>query len=215
MDLNTGQWAVIGLSAVLIFGYIWGNANNQRRAEVISRWLHDGLSAWGAVTSGGRLGGMSSGGRLRVERAAPPFTRIDAVFLLEPRENLLFWLITRLQGRRDLLMFSIDFRSKPLYMAEAGAPDDRDFRRAVAAMSSPEKFAVGEDSGLQIVLPPGHRPDAVDILRTMLRRLSPGVRRVSVRYSRPHLILRGDLSDLQVHSVQDVLKAVAGLQQFT
>ncbi|NOZ50803.1 MAG: hypothetical protein GXP37_12275 [Chloroflexi bacterium] len=212
MDLNLGQWAVIGLSAILIIGYIRGYASNRGKAEAITRWLQEGLSAWGTVTPGARLSGMVSGARLRVERAATPFARVEAIFILEPRENLLFWLGTRLQGRRDQLVLRIDFRSKPLYVAEVGTPRDRDFKRAVAAMKEPIVVPAGDDDTLQIAIPQKHRPGTTAAIQRFLAQGGPAVLRLTLQNSRPNLILRANMPALQQDGAQTFIAAVAALQ---
>ena len=98
MELDMGQWVVIGICAFLIIGYIRGFYYNRQRAGQILAWLHEGLKTLGMVSAGEKLPGMATGGRLEVKQAAPPFRRAEAVYLLSPRENPLFWLFHRLQG---------------------------------------------------------------------------------------------------------------------
>jgi len=52
--------------------------------------LRPGLEKWGKVTAGEKLARMATGGRLAVSQSMAPFWRIEAIYLLEPRENLLF-----------------------------------------------------------------------------------------------------------------------------
>jgi hypothetical protein len=119
MQLTLAQWLVIGICAVLILGYIAGYYYNRQRAGRILAWLRSGLEKWGAVSAGGRLPGMITGGQLIVQKASEPFQRIEAVYLLAPRENLLFWLFHRLQGRGDELVLKIFLPKVPKTSMEA------------------------------------------------------------------------------------------------
>lgn len=113
MNLDIGEWIVIGVCAILILGYIGGYYYNRRRAEQILAWLRPGLESLGKVGSGERLGSLVTGGRLIVLEPELPFQRFEAIYLLEPRENLLFWLFYRLQGRRDELVLKISLLKSP------------------------------------------------------------------------------------------------------
>lgn len=213
MSLNPGQWVVIALSAILILGYVRGYFINRHKAEEITLWLREGLSAWGTVTPGARLGGMATGARMKVENATPPFARIEAIFVLEPRENLLFWLGTRLQGRRDQVALLIDFRGRPRYVAEVGSPRDRDFRRTAAALKDPIMASGSDAIPLQIALPQKHRQGAAAAIRRFLEESHQAIFRLTVQNSRPNLVVRAYLPTLQRESAQNFLAAVARLQE--
>ncbi len=113
MQLNLGQWVVIIIAAILILGYILGYYYNRQRAEQIFIWLKQGLSTLGEVSLGEKLPGMATGGRLEVNQAAAPLKRVEAVYMLAPRENLLFLIFHLLQGRGDELIVWINYQSKP------------------------------------------------------------------------------------------------------
>ncbi|NMC11323.1 MAG: hypothetical protein GYA34_00400 [Chloroflexi bacterium] len=51
MQLDLGQWIVIGICAILIAGYAYGYFTNRRLAQRVVAWLHNGLSRWGRVTA--------------------------------------------------------------------------------------------------------------------------------------------------------------------
>jgi hypothetical protein len=132
MELTLSQWLVIGICAILVLGYIFGYYYNRQQAGRIQTWLRSSLEKWGPVSLGDKLPGMVTGGRLTVKKAAEPFQQIEAIYLLAPRENLLFWLFHLLQGRGDELVLRIwlpkvpkaamgakrDWRSKYTYQGE-------------------------------------------------------------------------------------------------
>ena len=125
MQLNLGQWVVIGVCSVLILGYILGYFYNRQRAERIFKWLRDGLSSLGEVSLGAKLPGMATGGRLEVSQPAAPLKRVEVVYLLAPRENLIFMLFHTLQGRGDELIVWVNFQSKPEQSVEVARKGDR------------------------------------------------------------------------------------------
>ena len=94
MDLNTGQWVVIIIAAILILGYILGYLYNRQRAEQIFKWLKQGLTTLGEVSLGEKLPGMATGGRLEVNQASSPLRRVEAVYLLARAKTCSFGYFT-------------------------------------------------------------------------------------------------------------------------
>src|SRR4030067_1137916 len=129
MQLNTGQWVVLIVCGVLIFGYIRGYYYNRQRAEKILNWLRQGLSTLGEVTIGQKLPGMATGGRLEVNQASAPLKRVEAVYLMAPRENLLFLLFHLIQGKGDELIVWVNYQSKPQQCLEVARKGDRPFEK--------------------------------------------------------------------------------------
>src|SRR4030066_2164776 len=137
MQLNTGQWVVIIICAVLILGYILGYYYNRQRAEKILNWLRQGLSTLGEVTLGEKLPGMATGGRLEVNQAAAPLKRVECVYLLAPRENLIFWVFNMLQRKGDELVIWVTYQSKPGQTVEVARRGDRQFDKRLKAADKP------------------------------------------------------------------------------
>jgi len=113
MKLSLEQWLVIGFCAVLLIGYIAGYYYNRQQAGKIHGWLRSNLEKWGTVALGEKLPGMVTGGRLLVQNSSKPFRQIEAVYLLAPRENLIFWFVHLLQGRGDELVLRIHLPNVP------------------------------------------------------------------------------------------------------
>ncbi|MHB8776701.1 MAG: hypothetical protein ACYC6R_02925 [Anaerolineales bacterium] len=210
MQLDAGQWLVIGVCAVLIVGYIGGYYYNRRTAEQILAWLKKGLEQWGPVTPGERLGGLATGGSLSVNAASEPFQRIEAIFLLEPRENLIFWLFDRLRGRRDELVLKIVLRAAPgkESLIEAGLHRDRDFQQAIEKEKSPIiESAVHELE----VAHWGKKSQAGARARLFLERYGRSVTRLSVRRQAPHVFLRARLKPLLNRPAEDLFSTLRDL----
>jgi hypothetical protein len=211
MKLDLGQWIAIGICAILLLGYIRGYSYNRRRAEQISQWLQDGLSHWGKVTEGEHLPGMTTGGSLSVNQAAAPFRRVEAIFILEPRENLLFWLFYRLGGRRDELVLRITLQSHPDQEVEVARGGDRDFRRRLTEEEK-KPFTTAPGPGkLQVAWREKGSADAVEKVRRILENYGTGVLRLSLRRKQPELFVRIQLAGLQTHPAQEFFMALGRL----
>lgn len=210
MQLDAGQWVVIGACAVLIVGYAGGYYYNRRMAEQVLAWLKRGMEQWGRVTPGERLGGLATGGRLSVNAASQPFQRIEAFFLLEPRENLIFWLFDRLRGRQDELILKITLRAAPgkQSLVEAGRRRDRDFRQAVEKEKSPIRESA--IYGLEIVHW-GKKSQAGERTRPFLEQYGRSVMRLSIRRQSPHVFLRARLKPLLNRPAEDFFSALHDL----
>ena len=113
MQFTLSEWLVIGICAILVLGYIFGYYYNRQQAGRIQTWLRSCLEKWGSASTGEKLPGMVTGGRMIVKKARAPFQQIEAIYLLAPRENLLFWLFQRVQGRGDELVLRISLPQAP------------------------------------------------------------------------------------------------------
>jgi hypothetical protein len=208
MELNLGQWVVIGICAALILGYIRGFYYNRRRARQILEWLHEGLKTLGPVSVGEKLPGMATGGRLEVKRATPPLRQVEAVYLLSPRENPLFWLFHRLQGRQDELILWITYQSKPGQEIEVARRGDRQLasrlkdteRKELTVSEGPHRLRVAiEETGDRVL---------VGKVQPFLERYGSLIIRLAVRGNKPHVFLRTDLRIMQSGSAAEFLSAL-------
>jgi len=109
-DLDLGQWVVIALSAFLFLWYFAASTLNRQRGIATYRWLRQSLEAVGKVSIAEWIGSSNMGARLVVKKAAKPFGRVEARYLLEPREFLPYWLYSRLKGKRDEIVIQVTLR---------------------------------------------------------------------------------------------------------
>ena len=185
MDLTLSQWLVIGICAVLVLGYILGYYYNRQQAVRILTWLQAGMEKWGAVSMGEKLPGMVTGGRLVIQKARAPFQRIEAVYLLAPRENLFFWLFNRLQGRGDELVLKINLSSAPKIGMEASRRGHSNF--TFHGQGAEEKWAA--------------------FLAQHVREFI----HLAVRHEAPHLFVRAYLPALMADDAGAFLSLLSGL----
>jgi hypothetical protein len=211
MELNLGQWVVIGICAFLILGYIRGFYYNRQHAGQIFAWLKAGLETLGPVSVGDKLPGMASGGRLEVKRAAAPIKRVEAVYLLAPRENLLFWLFHILQGKRDELILWVTYQSKPEQDVEVARPGDRQFENRLKASDKKPLTVSNGPRGLQIASEQKKGSMLAGKVQSLLEQYSSVVYRLALRDNKPHLFLRVNLRVMQLVSAPEFFAALRDL----
>jgi hypothetical protein len=197
MQLNTGQWVVLVIAGVLIFGYILGYLYNRQRAERIFNWLRQGLSTLGEVSLGEKLPGMATGGRLEVNQASAPLKRVEAVYLLAPRENLLFLIFHMLQGRGDELIVWVNYQSKPEQSIEVARRGDRQYEKRLKDKEKPALSVVDGVHGLQISVEEKSGALLAGKVRSFISNYPSTVIRLAVRPEKPHLFVRLNLRHLQ------------------
>ena len=220
MELNTGQWVVIILCAVLIIAYIRGFLYNRQQAEQIARWLADGLKEWGEVTPGEKMPGMVTGGRLVVEQAAAPLRKIEALYILAPRDNPLFWLFHRLSGRGDELIVWVTFQHKPDQEIEAARKGDRQFASRLKAKDKPALTLVDAPAGFQMACQARNGTPPADVgaqglrpqLKDFIQRRSSALIRLALRPNKPHLFLRADLRKVRARPARELLQELSELK---
>jgi hypothetical protein len=213
MQLNTGQWAVIIVCAVLILGYIFGYYSNRLRAEQIYRWLKPGLSMLGEVTLGDKLPGMATGGRLEVNQPSLPLKRVEAVYLLAPRENLLFLLFHLLQGRGDELIVWINYQAKPEQSIEVARQGDRQF---VKRLNDKDKPALSMQQGIRkLQMAVEEKPGMLLFgkVKDFVNKYPSSIIRLALRPEKPHLYLRINLRLMRVISANDLFLALKDLTE--
>jgi hypothetical protein len=211
MHLNTGQWAVIIVCAVLIFGYILGYYYNRSRAEQIYRWLKTGLATLGEVTLGDKLPGMATGGRLEVNQPDLPLKRVEAVYLLAPRENLLFLIFHLLQGRGDELIVWVNYQSKPEQSIEVARRGDRQFAKRLIDKDKPSLSMQESIRKLQVAVE--DKPGALlaGKAREFAGKYPSSLIRLALRPEKPHLYLRINLRMMRSSTSADLFTALKEL----
>jgi hypothetical protein len=209
MQLNTGQWAAIGVAAALIFGYILGYFLNRERAEKIFTWLRQGLSTYGEVSIGDKLPGMASGGRLEVNRAAPPLKRVEAVYLLAPRDNPLFLVFHLLQRRGDELVVWLTYQVKPQQSIEVARQGDRQFASRLKDKQKPALTVMDSIHGLQMAAEDSPDAQAAERVRAFINQYTSNVIRLAIRPEKPHLFIRMNLRLMQTNNAVEFFSTLS------
>jgi hypothetical protein len=211
MHLNTGQWAVIIICAILIFGYILGYYSNRLRAEQIYRWLKTGLSSLGEVTLGDKLPGMATGGRLEVNQPDLPLKRVEAVYLLAPRENLLFLLFHLLQGRGDELIVWVNYQARPEQSIEVARQGDRQFAKRLVDKDKPALSMQEPIRKLQLAAEEKPGTLLLGKVKDFIGKYPSSIIRLAIRPEKPHLYLRINLRMMRANPSADLFTALKDL----
>jgi hypothetical protein len=209
--LNLGQWVVIGVCGALILGYILGYYFNRQHAEQIYRWLKQGLSTLGEVTLGDKLPGMATGGRLEVNQPAAPLKRVESVYLLAPRENLLFLIFHLLQGRGDELIIWVNYQSRPEQSIEVARRGDRQFTKR---LNDKDKPALSMQDGIRnLLVAVEEKPGALlaGKARDFISKYPSSIIRLALRPEKPNLYLRLNLRLMRRTSAADIFTALKDL----
>ena len=176
------------LAVILVMGWFaFGFIYNLRRGESILRWMQSGLPRIGERTTLRWLG--TSVAELVIARAKGPFRRLEMLVVLAPRDVPWIWMLSRLQGRRDTLIFRAQLSIPPRLDLELADPSSWTGRMALqqAAQKGWESQPFQE---MQLMAPSGRLNLASTILARLdgpVRRLAPGYRRLSLRKDQPHL----------------------------
>ena len=111
------ELAIFVVVVIAIVGWFaLGTHMNVRKGHRFLEWLQDGLPLVGEKTTLRWLG--SSVVHLQIEKAREPFRRVEVLVVLEPRDVPPLWLLSRLRGRRDLLIVRTELRSVPKLQVE-------------------------------------------------------------------------------------------------
>ena len=125
----------VAVVVVIVGWFALGTHINIRKGHQYLEWLQEGLPLIGEKTTLRWLG--SSVVHLQIEKAHEPFRRAEVLIVLEPRDVPPLWLLSRLRGRRDLLIVRSELRVAPksqLEILNAEAWSARSIEREVKAL---------------------------------------------------------------------------------
>ena len=106
------ELAIFVAVVIAIVGWFaLGTHLNVRKGHRFLEWLQGGLPLVGEKTTLRWLGSFVV--HLQMEKAREPFRRVEVLVALEPRDVPPLWLLSRLRGRRDLLIVRTELRSVP------------------------------------------------------------------------------------------------------
>jgi len=203
--------AVIALCVLLIIWYVVGWQMNRKRGRRLLQWILQGLRAFGGQITVSRLG--TSGFQVNVRKAQPPFKRIEATILLEPRENLLFWIFNLLRGRADYLVFKGTLRASPRGEVEVIKKRGRLARRVLKGLEERAWTRQEIASGLVIACRGKQGQQQADAISHPVEDLSPCLLRLSLSKKAPHLLVSLSLAGLDEQSALLLLSSLQDLAQ--
>jgi hypothetical protein len=205
LDLNPGQWAIVVLSALLFLWYFFASSANRTQGIAAYRWLRQCLEVYGKVTTAEWIGASNMGARLGVEKATSPLRTVQAHYLLEPREFLPYWLISRLRGKRDQVVIRVELRALPKGSLEI----KRVPARRANALQQEERL--GKD--FEIVHAETGNTQMMAGMEAFLVASGPTVERIVIQRQVPHLELTARLKPLLRTSAESYLNPLLDLCQ--
>ena len=120
-DLESLALPLATLAVLMVVGWFaLGTQANVRAGDRVLKWLSDGLPIIGEKTTMHWMG--SSVMQLKMAKAKAPFRTTETLFVFEPRDVFFLWLISRWQGRRDLMIFRGTLSATPSYELEVFDP---------------------------------------------------------------------------------------------
>lgn len=209
-DLTTQ--AVIAFCVLLIIWYVVGWQVNRRHGKRLLEWVLQGLRAFGDQITISRLG--TSGFQVNVKKAQPPFRRIKATILLEPREILLLWVFNLLRGGADHLVLKGTLRASPRGEVEiVKKKRGRLVRRVLKGLNKRTWTRQETADGLVMAYrgKQGHRQ--ADAISHLVEDLSPRLLRLSLSKKAPHLLVSLSLAGLDKQSALLLLSSLKDLAQ--
>lgn len=198
------------LAILLVLGWFaFGIIYNLRRGDALLRWMQGGLPRIGERTTLRWMG--SSVAELVIARAKSPFRRLETMVVLAPRDIPWMWMMARLQGRRDTLIFRAQLSIPPRLDLELGDPTSWTGRMGLL-QAAERGWETGEYNGLQLMAPRGLlnlASEILDHLQTPSSRLTTSIQRFSLRTSKPHLEIHMPFPD---RGQQDAARFFEALQ---
>jgi hypothetical protein len=202
---------LIGIAAVAIVAWFAaGTVWNVRLGRELMRWMQGGLPILGERTTVRWLG--STAVELVIDQGKAQFSRAAVVIFLEPRD-LPWWPLSRLRGRRDILIVRGVLRRAPSFahLSEFEVLDPKSWSGRDALPRVPRGWSV---RGGSIVV--HHENSAAlataEALMALTERSGLGVARLSVRRTEPHFQLHVRLPDRR-QSARDFFETVQDLAQ--
>jgi hypothetical protein len=186
IDLDLGQWIVIALSGFLFIWYILANSGNRTRGIATYRWLRRGMESLGKISSAEWVGASNVGVRLVTAKPAKPFRRVEAHYMLEPREFLPYWLFSYLRGKRDEVVIKIALRMTPRGSLE--------IRRAAGRSKPPAKDQIHPD--FQVTHADLDDAQLMAKVEAFLDKNATTINRITFQHQVPHIELHARLQPL-------------------
>jgi hypothetical protein len=182
---SPGTALAIGLSLLMVAGYVWGSAVNRRLRWSLARWAR---TAFRDLPHGATIQTFGTSGVLiRQPRPRPDISDLQITVLLEPREVAPLWLWSRLWGRRDLVVVRITLRSPARADLEIAARASAFGQAAMRALTEADGWKV-VDRGEAFTVAARRTRDPEGLGQDLLRILTPvipGLAQVSVRRNTP------------------------------
>jgi len=204
-ELETLAMPLAIVAMVIIVGWFaLGTQANVRAGDRVLKWLRDGLPILGEKTTMHWMG--SSVLQLKTAKAKGPFRNTETLFVFEPRDVFFLWLLARLQGRRDLMIFRGTLTAAPGYELEVFDPTgwtthntQRDVKK-----KNWTRADLSNQAGLQAYYSGIAGASAARSLTTLATRAGGKLVRLSIHRDLPNVEVHWLLPNLQTVSAREL-----------
>lgn len=189
------QYLLVILVALVMGWFAFGVIYNLRRGDSVIKWMQGGLPRIGERTTFRWLG--TSVAEMVIAKARPPLRRLETLLVFAPRDVPWMWLIARLQGRRDTVIFRAHLQSAPRVDLELADPKSWTGRMGLQRAAE-RGWASRQRGDQQLMAPQGLLDLAESTLAGLAppaERLAPVYRRIALRREAPHLEVHLALPD--------------------
>lgn len=211
----TPEYIVTGIGLFLVAWYLIAAIYNRRFGLRTYRWLQAGLEILGDTKSiqASWIGSSGSGARIGLERAHPPFQRLELAYLLESRELAPLWLFDILRGKRDQLILRGTLRHKGVGELEVMPQNDK-LLKALRQQDATPSWTLADGPHNLVI---AHRRSAkqqIEWVTPFLEKYGPNLKRFSWRPQDPHILIvlrLAGLPDDEAETLfQNIRSAVGG-----
>jgi hypothetical protein len=213
-NLNAGQWAVIGLSLLLAGWFVAGILVNRRTGKVAHAWLSSALEgfsskglAWADLATAAAV--------MKPDEPDGQIEKMEAVLVLERRENLPLWLFHHVSGKRDSLIIRAVLKKSPAFEAHLVPSSEYALIGSLTQGRDPPLARSEEDGGYSFFKGGDPGEGALAAFRETEARFRGGIQRVTVRPERPQLLFHARLDALRqapaetlMHTIRDLIRRV-------
>ena len=205
----------LGTLAVLIVvgWFALGTQSNVRAGDRVMKWLQGGLPLIGEKAALHWMG--SSVMQLRMAKGKTPFRNTEALVVFEPRDVIFLWILSRLQGRRDLMIFRGTLNAAPSFELEIFDPKgwtthntERDVQK-----KNWTPVAVSNPSALKAYFSGNAGASIAQALTTAATRSGAKLVRLSIHRDLPNVEVHWLLPNLQTVSAHDFFSNLRDLSE--
>lgn len=195
--------AGIIVTIIVLGWFALGTQANVRAGDRVLKWLRDGLPIIGEKTAMHWMG--SSVLQLKMAKPKSPFRNTETLFVFEPRDVFFLWFISRLQGRRDLMIFRGTLNAAPSFELEVFDPKgwatnttERDVQKKNWA-----RVDLPDQSTLHAYHSGSAGAEAAQALTALTKRAGGQLVRLSIHRDVPNVEVHWLLPNLQTVSARD------------
>ena len=199
---------LIAVAAIIVGWFALGTLANIRKGDRVLKWLQDGMSVIGEKTTMHWMG--SSVLQMKIAKAKAPYRNTENLYVFEPRDVIFLWALSRLQGRRDLIIFRGTLNAAPSYELEIFDPkgwSTQNLERKVQQKNW-SRAELSNSSGLRAYFAGSAGAPTVSSLLTLATRSGARLVRLSIHRDLPNVEAHWYMPDLRQVSARELYSSL-------